>query len=283
MPDNTVPSRPVLLITGCSSGIGLDAAKTMQGRGWRVFATCRKPEDCARLTGLGLESFPLDLASDESIGAGAGEALARSGGRIDALFNNGAFAIPGAVEDLGRAALREIFETNLFGQIVLTNRILPAMRAAGRGRVVVSSSVLGVIALPWRGAYSATKFALEAMTDTLRLELDGTGIHVVLIEPGPIDTPFRMKSVPHFERHIDWRASPHRARYEASLLARLRGQSKGGDHFELPASAVTAKLIRALENKRPAARYRVTVPAHGANVLRRALPTRILDRLLRRR
>lgn len=231
---------------------------------------------------MGLESFPLDLSCDRSITAAVEEARERGEGRIDALFNNGAFAIPGAVEDLHRDALREIFETNLFGQIVLTNRILPLMRTAGRGRVVMNSSVLGIVAMPWRGAYSATKFALEAMSDTLRLELADTDIHVVLIEPGPIDTPFRAKSVPHFEKHIDWRASPHRARYEASLLARLHGQGSVSDRYELPASAVTTKLIRALESPRPATRYRVTMPAYGAELVRRALPTRMLDRLLRK-
>ena len=154
-----------------------------------MLATCREPADCARLAAEGLESFPLDLADEAGLAAAAAEALARTGGRIDALVNNGAFAIPGAVEDLPRAAFREIFETNLFGQIDLTNRLLPAMRAAGRGRVVMVSSVLGLVAAPWRGAYMASKFALEGMTDTLRLELAGSGIHVVLIEPGPIATP----------------------------------------------------------------------------------------------
>jgi NAD(P)-dependent dehydrogenase (short-subunit alcohol dehydrogenase family) len=275
------PGRSIL-ITGCSSGIGLDAARTLTRRGWRVFATCRSPADCDRLAAEGLESLPLDLASDPSIEAAVAEVLARTGGRLDALFNNGAFAIPGAVEDLSRTALREIFETNLFGQVVLTNRVLPAMRAANAGRVVMNSSVLGVIGLRWRGAYVASKFALEGLTDTLRLELAETGVRVVLIEPGPIATPFREKSIPRFEAHIDWRASPHRARYEASLLGRLYGPAPP-DRFELPASAVTAKLVRALDSPRPAPRYRVTLPARGASVLRRALPTRLLDRLMRGR
>lgn len=274
--------RRTILITGCSSGIGLDAARRLTGRGWRVFATCRKTGDCARLRAEGLESLPLDLASDGSIAAAVDEVLGRTDGRLDALFNNGAFAIPGAVEDLSRAALREIFETNLFGQVVLSNRVLPAMRAAGAGRIVMNSSVLGLIGLRWRGAYVASKFALEGLTDTLRLELAETAIHVALIEPGPIATRFRANSIPRFEAHIDWRASPHRARYEATLLRRLYGPAPA-DRFELPASAVTAKLIHALESPRPAARYRVTVPAHGASFLRRVLPTRLLDRLMRDR
>ncbi len=162
-----------LLITGCSSGIGRDAAFTMAARGWRVFATCRKPADCVALEAEGLESFPLDLAEEESITAAVAEAEARCGGPVDAVFNNGAFAIPGAVEDLPRAALREIFETNLFGQIDLTNRLLPGMRAKGSGRIVMNSSVLGFVSSPWRGAYCATKFALEGLTDALRMELAG--------------------------------------------------------------------------------------------------------------
>lgn len=276
-----MPADPrTLVITGCSSGIGLDAARALQARGWRVFATCRAAQDCARLTAEGLESLPLDLASEDSIATAVTEILARANGRIDALFNNGAFAIPGAVEDLPRAALREIFETNLFGQLDLTNRLLPTMRAAGAGRIVMNSSVLGLVAAPWRGAYVASKFALEGLTDTLRLELRGSGIHVSLIEPGPIATPFRAKSIPRFERHIDWRASPHAADYESILLKRLYAPSAKKDRFELPASAVTAKLIHALESPRPAARYAVTLPTHVAFWLRRALPTRLLDRVL---
>ncbi len=275
-------SERSILITGCSSGIGLDAARTLAARGWRVLASCRKPEDCARLAAEGMESFPLDLADPESVAAGAAEALARTDGRLFALFNNGAFACPGAVEDLPRAALREIFETNLFGQVDLTNRLLPAMRAAGRGRVVMNSSVLGFVTAPWRGAYVATKFALEGISDTLRLELHGSGVHVVLIEPGPIGTAFRQNAIPHFEAHIDWRASPHLAAYERTLLKRLYAP-KGQDRWELPASAVTARLIAALETARPRARYRVTVPSHAAAAMARLFPTRLLDRVLRGR
>jgi NAD(P)-dependent dehydrogenase (short-subunit alcohol dehydrogenase family) len=271
-----------ILITGCSSGIGLDSARTLAARGWRVFATCRAAEDCDRLSAEGLESFPLDLADEASVANAAAEALARSGGRIDAVFNNGAFAIPGAVEDLPRLAFRAIFETNLFGQVDLTNRLLPAMRAAGSGRIVFTSSVLGLVAAPWRGAYVATKFALEGLADTLRLELAGSGIAVVLIEPGPIATPFRQKSIPHFERHVDWEASPHRAAYEATLLRRLYGPAVG-DRFERPPSAVTARLVAALDSPRPRARYFVTTPTHAAGLLRRLLPTAALDRILRGR
>lgn len=268
-----------ILITGCSSGIGLDAARGLKARGWRVLATCRAEADADALRAEGLESFALDLASDDSVAAGAAEALARAGDRLEAVFNNGAFAIPGAAEDLPRDALREIFETNLFGQFDLTNRLLPAMRAAGRGRVVMNSSVLGFAALPWRGAYVATKFALEGLSDALRQELRGSGVHVSIIEPGPIGTPFRQKAAPRFERWIDWRASPHRAAYESRLMRRLYAPPGGKDRFELPPSAVTAKLIHAIESPRPAARYRVTTATHLMAGLTRVLPTRALDAL----
>lgn len=270
-----------ILITGASSGIGLDAATTLHRRGWRVLATCRRPEDAERLAGLGCEPMMLELASDASVATLGQEVLERTGGRLDALFNNAAFATPGAVEDLPRAALREIFETNLFGQIDLTNRLLPAMRRIRSGRIVMNSSVLGLVATPWRGAYVATKFALEGITDALRMELAGSGVHVVLIEPGPIDTPFRRNAIPHFERHIDWRASAHRAAYEARLMPRLYSDSPGpGQH---PPSAVTARLIEALESRRPRARYAVTGATRGAALMRRLLPDGVIDRVLRGR
>jgi NAD(P)-dependent dehydrogenase (short-subunit alcohol dehydrogenase family) len=270
-----------VLITGSSSGIGLDAARGLSARGWRVLATCRKPEDCKRLMEDGIESHVLDLASEESIAAAVAELLHRTNDRIDAVFNNGAFAIPGAVEDLPRPALREIFETNLFGQIDLTNRIIPYMRAQGYGRIVMNSSVLGFAALPFRGAYNATKFALEGITDTLRLELHGSGIDVILIEPGPIATQIRRNSIPHFEHWIDWQRSALRPVYEARVLPRLYSPKPKKDRFELPPEAVTAVLIRALEARRPAARYRVTVPTRIMAALKRALPTSALDRLAR--
>jgi NAD(P)-dependent dehydrogenase (short-subunit alcohol dehydrogenase family) len=267
-----------ILITGCSSGIGLDAARGLKARGWRVFATCRKEEDCARLREEGLESFRLDYADEDSLAAAVDETLSRTGGRLNALFNNGAFACPGAVEDLPRGALREIFEVNLFGYHDLTRRVIPTMRAQGAGRIVNCSSVLGLVGAKWRGAYVATKFALEGLSDVLRQEMAGTGIEVILIEPGPIGTKIRVNAIPHFEKWVDWRASARREEYEATLLKRLYGDPFR-DRFELPASAVTAKLVRALEDARPAPRYFVTTPTHAANIARRLLPTRWLDRV----
>lgn len=271
-----------ILITGCSSGIGLDAARTLASRNWRVFATCRQAEDCKRLEDEGLESFVLDYASSESVAAGADKVLALTHGKLDALFNNGAFAIPGLVEDLSRDALRHLFETNFFGQFELINALLPAMRHQGQGRIINCSSVLGFAALPFRGAYNASKFAMEGLSDTLRLELSDTPIHIILIEPGPIHTRIRENSIPQFERWIDWQGSAQRARYENELRPRLYTPSAKKDRFELPASAVTQKLIHALESDKPRPRYYVTTPTHVAGILKRLLSTRMLDKVLLR-
>jgi NAD(P)-dependent dehydrogenase (short-subunit alcohol dehydrogenase family) len=273
-------ARRSVLITGCSSGIGLDAARGLAARGWRVFATCRKTADCDRLQAEGLESFVLDYTDTDSIAAAVGTVQARAG-RLDALFNNGAFACPGAVEDLPTDALRAIFETNLFGYHDLTRRVIPMMRAQGAGRIVNCSSVLGLVGLKWRGAYVATKFAMEGLSDVLRLEMAGTGVHVILIEPGPIATRIRENAIPHFERWIDWRNSARAAEY-APLLDRLYKPAVKKDRFELPCSAVTAKLVHALEAPRPRARYYVTTPTHAMGLARRLLPTGLLDQLLRR-
>ncbi len=267
--------RPALLITGCSSGIGFDAAHGLRSRGWRVFASCRQPADCDRLKDQGFEAPRLDYADSDSIQAALDEVLAATDGRLDAVYNNGAFACPGAVEDLPREALSEIFEANLFGWHDLTRQAIPVMRAQGHGRIVNCSSVLGLVGVKWRGAYVATKFAVEGLTDVLRLEMAGTGIHVSLIEPGPVTSKIRANSIPHFERWIDWKGSARRAEYEG-LLHRLYSE-RGPDRFELPPSAVTAKLVHALEAKRPRARYYVTTPTHISGTLRRLLPTRALD------
>ena len=274
-------SERVLLITGCSSGIGYDAAHGMRARGWRVFASCRKAEDCARLRAEGFESPRIDYADEASIENGLTALLEATEGRLDALFNNGAYACPGAVEDLPTDALREIFEANLFGWHALTRLVIPVMRAQGHGRIVQCSSVLGFVSLPWRGAYVSTKFALEGLSDTLRIEMHGTGVEVILIEPGPITSRIRQNSIPHFERWIDWQASPRAQQYKTTLRKRLYRDS-APDRFELPASAVTKKLIHALEAQRPRPRYYVTTPTYLMGTLRRLLPTRMLDRVLRK-
>ena len=277
-PDNRARS---VLITGCSSGIGYHTAHVLAARGWRVFATCRRQEDCARLRAEGLESLQLDYTDKTSIHAAVAEVLARTGGRLDALFNNGAYAVPGATEDLPTEALRALFEANFFGWHELTRAVLPVMRAQGAGRIVQNSSVLGLAALRWRGAYVSSKFALEGLTDVLRLEMAGTGIHVILIEPGPITTRIRENSIPHFEAWIDWKNSPRRAQYEESLLARLYDK-RDPDFFELPPDAVARRLIHALEAHRPRARYYVTTPTRLLGTARRILPTFALDWILRK-
>jgi NAD(P)-dependent dehydrogenase (short-subunit alcohol dehydrogenase family) len=268
-----------ILITGCSSGIGLHAARGLKARGWRVFATCRQEADCERLRAEGLESFRLDYADEASIAEAVAETLRRTGGSLDALYNNGAFACPGAVEDLPRGALREIFETNLFGYHDLTRRVIPVMRAQGHGRIINCSSVLGLVGAKWRGAYVATKFAMEGLTDVLRIEMRGTGIDLVLIEPGPIATKIRENAVAHFEKWVDWETSARRDQY-VSLRGRLYDRKVKKDPFELGPEAVTAKLIRALEDPRPKPRYYVTTPTHLMGLLRRILSTRALDWLI---
>ena len=269
-----------ILITGCSTGIGYDAAYALKAKGWRVFATCRKEEDAEHLRARGLESWRIDYADEESVRKGAEEALNRTDGRLDALFNNGAYGLVGPVEDVPRQAMREIFEANLFGPHQLITHILPAMRAAGGGRIVNCSSVLGMVALGYRGPYNASKFALEGLTDTLRREIAGEPIDVILIEPGPILTPFRRNVRPHYEAHVRPRraASTHPEERWEELEQRLYKDKEGG-RYDLQPSAVTAKLIHALESPRPKARYFVTTPTYYADVLRRFAPTRLLDRI----
>lgn len=272
-----------ILITGCSSGIGLDAAKTLQAEGWHVLATCRQAKDCDILQSQGLESFVLDYADSDSVKNGAAEALERTGGQLDALFNNGAYGIPGFTEDMPREAMRHLFETNLFGPFELINKVLPAMRKRGRGHIVNCSSVLGMVAMRYRGPYNASKFAMEGLTDTLRLELHNSGIHVVLIEPGPIGTKIRVNSQPHFEKWIDTENSAHTSVYEETIKPRLYAPVGGTpDKFELPCSAVTDKLKRALNSDNPNPRYYVTTPTYLAGAFKRLLSTRRLDKILLR-
>ncbi|GAA5074019.1 SDR family NAD(P)-dependent oxidoreductase [Roseibacterium beibuensis] len=270
-----------ILITGCSSGIGRAAAHGLRQRGWRVIASARQQADVDRLRADGFDSVRLDYANPDSVAQGLADTLDLTGGTLDALFNNGAFGLPGAVEDLPRGALEEIFATNLFGVHDLTRRVIPIMRAQGHGRIVQHSSVLGHVTYKWRGAYVATKFALEGLTDTLRIEMMDTPIHVVTLNTGPVTSMLRQKAIPHFERWIDWQNSPRADLYRASLLKRLY-EDRGPDRFELPPEAVVRELVHALESPRPRPRYYITTPAYIANGLRRALPTRALDWVLNR-
>lgn len=273
--------QKTILMTGCSSGIGLDAAHGMRERGWTVFASCRQRVDCDRLRAQGFISPLMDYTNAETLRSGLDEVLEHTGGTLDVLFNNGAHGLPGAVEDVSTDGLRSIFESNVFGWHELTRNVIPVMRAQGHGRIVQNSSILGFVSFPWRGAYVATKHAIEGLTDTMRVELRDSGIRVILIEPGPVTSKIREKAIPHFEKYVDWENSALRDRYEASLLKRLY-ENTGPDRFELPASAVTAKLVHACESRRPHPRYYVTVPTHVGGVLKRILTTRAIDRILAR-
>ncbi len=273
------PAMPrTIFITGCSSGIGRHCALTLQAQGWRVFATARKADDIDGLRQAGLEALFLDYGQPQSIADAFGQAMQATGGQLDALFHNGAYAQPGAVEDLPIAALRAQFDANFFGWHELTQLAVPVMRQQGSGRIVACSSILGLIAYRWRGAYNSSKFAVEGLFDTLRLELKGSGIHVALIEPGPISSKFGENAVPHFLANIDIAHSVHRQTYEMHL-AKL--QSAGGvNRFRRGPDAVMKKLEHALNAKHPKARYPVTIPAHFMAWMRSVLPERAMDRLL---
>lgn len=269
-----------VLITGSSSGIGRCVAEGLRGRGFRVFATARRQEDVEKLIRAGFESVQLDLANTASITAAVDQVLQKTGGRIYGLFNNGAYGQPGAVEDLSRDALREQFEINLFGTHEVTRRVIPAMRELGEGRIIQNSSVLGFIALCYRGAYVASKYALEGLSDTLRLELKGTGITVSLIEPGPILSQFRANAYAAYQRNIDCDHSPHKQVYE-SMEKRLRADGPVVP-FTLGSEAVLKCVIHALESRRPRDRYYVTFPTWLFACLKRILPGRMMDRILER-
>jgi NAD(P)-dependent dehydrogenase (short-subunit alcohol dehydrogenase family) len=268
-----------VLITGCSSGFGYACALGLARRGYRVVASARRGEDVERLHNEGLASVRLDLDDAVSTASGLSEALDLTGGRLYALFNNGAYGQPGAVEDLTRECLRAQLETNLLGWHDLTRLVIPLMRRQGQGRIVQNSSVLGLVTMPYRGAYVASKFALEGLTDTLRLELAGTGIHVSLIEPGPILSRFRDNAHQKWRDHIEAEHSPHRAAYEA-MERRLLTEGPAAP-FTLPPEAVLKRLIWALEDPNPRPRYYVTTPTYVLAGLRRVLSTRLLDWVLR--
>jgi NAD(P)-dependent dehydrogenase (short-subunit alcohol dehydrogenase family) len=273
------PAEKTILITGCSSGIGYCVASGLQKRGYRVFATARRAESVKQLNDEGFESLQLDLDDSQSIKQAVDEVLRRTDGRLYAVFNNGAFGLPGAVEDLSRDAIRAQFETNFFGWLELTNLLLPVMRKQGYGRIIKNSSVLGFVAMPFRGAYNSSKYAIEGLSDTLRLELKDTNIHVSLVEPGPILSRFRANALIALQQHIDIENSVHKERYQ-QVLERLNKEGPAAP-FTLPPEAVLKKVIHALEARKPRVRYYVTVPTYLFGYLKRVLPTRTLDRLLR--
>ncbi len=267
-----------ILITGCSTGIGYVTAHKLRERGYRVFATARRAESVAMLQAEGFESLQLDLDDSNSIQQAFAEIMQRTGNELFALFNNGAYGIPGAVEDLSRAALRAQFETNVMGWLELTNLVLPIMRNQGYGRIIQNSSVLGFAAMPFRGAYNASKFAIEGLTDTLRLELMGTQIYVCLIEPGPISTQFRANALKALQKFIPVEQSVHREKYQA-VLSRLNKPGPAVP-FTQPPEAVAKRVVEALEAEIPQPRYYVTFPTYLFGFLKRVLSIRLLDRIL---
>ncbi len=272
------PQPRSILITGCSSGIGEKSAHLLRGRNWRVFATARNPEDVDLLRAKGFDSYRLDYEDQDSIRTTADAVLEATDGKLDAIFNNGAYAIPGALEDLPTDAMRALFEANFIGWHDLTRQVIPTMRARKSGRIVQCSSVLGFVALKYRGAYTASKFALEAYSDTLRQELAGTGIHVSLIEPGPIGTRFTENAIANFDHWIGEEGTNASVHKKAYKIRRIRMEAGEPGPFKLPPEAVTKRLIHAVEAKRPKARYRVTVPTTIMAIAKRLLPTRMLDR-----
>jgi NAD(P)-dependent dehydrogenase (short-subunit alcohol dehydrogenase family) len=277
-PLNKSASKRSVLITGCSTGIGLAAAQILSARGWNVVASVRTAEDAERLQRLNIKSVLLNIADPASIQTALDETLTLTGGRLDALVNNAGIAIPGAVEDLEREVLQRQFDTNFFGVMDLTRSVLPLMRRQGHGRVVMISSILGRVAMPWRGAYNASKFALEGITDTLRQELRGSGIEVSLICPGPVKSRFRDNSLSNFDDYVDSANSAHRETY-----VRLRAQTgvqKDNTPFTVPPEAVVKRIEHALDSRRPKPRYYVTMPAYVLAFLRCVLPVRWLDSLV---
>jgi len=273
-----VLKKQSILITGCSSGIGLHVARQLHHAGYQVIASARKIEDVEKLKQLGLTAIQLDLDNSDSIRKAFEQTLSITNGELYALFNNGAYGQPGAVEDLSRDVLRAQLETNLLGWHELTNLVIPVMRRQGYGRIIYNSSVLGFVAMAYRGAYNCSKFALEGLVDTLRQELHGTGIHLSLIEPGPIESDFRKNAAAKFFENIDPQNSFHRAQYEA-MQKRLEKEGPAAP-FTLPPDAVYKRVIHALQSKRPKIRYAVTVPTYLFAFLKRIFTSRFLDRLL---
>lgn len=271
-------NRKVILITGCSSGIGFDAALALQKKGHRIIASCRKDEDYNRLTALGLETVRLDVNDSSSLKMAFADVMAKTGGHLDVLINNAGYGQVGALEDITREVMRRQFETNVFGLWELSALAIPVMRRQGQGRIINISSILGVVSLPFRGAYNASKYAVEGLSDTLRLELKSSGIHVVTIEPGPIESRFRDNCVNSTLEAININKSYFSRQY-AKLLAK-RSQASSDSFFTKQPEAVIHKLIHAIEAQRPRAKYPVTFPAHLLIFLKRFLSTRMLDRFL---
>ncbi len=270
-----VENRSVL-ITGCSSGIGRATAELLRAGGWRVFPTARKAEDLKALNDAGFDAVELDVLSSESIEAAVAAVLEKTGGKLGAVVNNAGFGMPGAIQDLTREAMRHQFEINLFGLQELTNRLIPVFREQGGGRIVNISSVVGRLSLPFMGIYSASKFALEAVSDAQRIELSPDAITVSIIEPGPIRTRFSTNCAGEGEQALD----TDRSRFGAAYVKYFEKRRDGGmaeDRFRLPPEAVAGKIRHALESSRPRIRYKVTLPAYLGSWAARFVPAGLMD------
>lgn len=252
-----------ILITGCSSGIGLACARELQRRGYEVLATCRKTQDLQRLNAMGLTALLLDLDCPDSVQQAAVDVLRLSHHRLYGLFNNAGYGLYGRLEAVSRRQLEQQFSANLFGVHQLTCLLLPAMLPHKEGRIIINSSVAGQISTPGRGAYSASKFALEAWADCLRMELHNTGIRVSLIEPGPVHSAFSANV---------HQAQPQQRVENSGIVGR----------FTMQPRAVVDKVCHALESRQPRLRYPVTLIAHSGIFLKRLLPGCIMDKLVRR-
>ena len=270
----------IIVVTGSSSGIGAYCARALKADGWRVVATVRKEADLGSLLADGIEALVMDYTKPDSIAALVETVRERTGGRIDALFNNGAYGQPGAVEDISTDVLRAQFETNVFGWHELTRQVIPLMRRRGKGRIVQCSSILGLVPYRFRGAYTASKFAIEGLSITMRMELQGSGIHVSLIEPGPIASRFTANALSKFEEHVDLVNSAHAVEYRRQL-ARLNGTGPV-NRKKLGPEAVYIVLRHALNARRPSPHYLVTTPAKQGMWLKRLLPADLFYRLMRR-
>ena len=265
-----------VLITGCSTGIGLCIALGLQKKGYRVFPTVRSSNDLKNLQDLGFEALQLDLSSSESIKAAVFKLFEKTDS-VYALINNGAYGQAGALEDISREAMDKQFQTNVFGWHELTNLILPKMRNLDSGRMIYISSVLGFVAMPFRGSYIASKFAIEGLVATLRLELSNTNIKFSIIQPGPIESKFRQNAYKAFKENVDSSNSHYLDQYQL-MIKRLK--SGKNVKFTLPPEAVLKSALHALESSSPKNYYRVTFPTKLFAFLGNILPSKLMDNIL---
>jgi short-subunit dehydrogenase len=267
-----------ILITGCSSGIGYDTAHYLHNNGYKVYASARDAEDVKRLQDEGLETFLLDVTSADAITEVLNN-ITKDGAELYAVFNNAGYGQPGAVEDITTDVLREQFETNLFGLHELTRQSIKIMRRQGYGRIIQHSSVLGIISLRFRGAYNASKYAIEGLCDTLRLELMETDIYVCTINTGPVRSDFRKNAIKMFKKNVVSEGSIFEKEYNEELLT---VKEKDNDPFTKNSDVVIKNILHALESKKPQPRYYNTLATHLLGGFKRVLSTSVLDRILRK-